>query len=184
MQLLKIKFVIIRYLTDWASLIFYKVFHHQGVLTVWIPLTLSHYSSLSDIALDQSSRWLQMITQSWWMAVFASQSILVFPSVGVHRISSLISSSLLFHREWRKIVETYRKDNTYANVAQSANPICSNNSQSDQYWALIEKLVQQGLAKVSKTFKKYSQQKSNEKNPQQRPTPLQKISTENFKSLK
>ena len=50
----------------------------------------------------------------------------------------------------RKIVESYMKVNTYANVAQKVSLISNNNNQPDKYRALIEKLVQLGPKNLPK----------------------------------
>ena len=46
--------------------------------------------------------------------------------------------------EARKIVESYMKENTYANVAQRASSKGNNNNQADDYKYFIEKLMQLG----------------------------------------
>ena len=46
--------------------------------------------------------------------------------------------------EARKIVESYVKDNTYANIAQRAKPISNNYNQPDKEKAIIKFNVQLG----------------------------------------
>ena len=59
--------------TDWILFGFIKYLlirikdHHQGILTAWILLTLSHHPSLLTISLGKSFRWHPMSAQSWWM---------------------------------------------------------------------------------------------------------------------
>ena len=66
--------------------------------------------------------------------------------------------------EARKILESYLKVNTYANVAQA---IGNNNNQPDKYKALIEKLLQlrpNDWLKIQEQLKSYIQLKSIEQN--------------------
>ena len=69
-------------------IIIYHHHYHQHVLKVQIPLSFSHYLSLLVISFGKFSRWRPVSTQNWWMWIFAGQSTLMCPCVGVHRRTS------------------------------------------------------------------------------------------------
>ena len=69
--------------------------HHHVVLVAWISLTLSHHFSLSFIAPGRSSEQHPVSSHSCWMYVRAGRPAFARPCVGVHKSTSLMSSSLL-----------------------------------------------------------------------------------------
>ena len=69
--------------------------HHHLALVARISLTLSRHSSLSFIALGRSSGQHPVSSQSCWMYVRAGRPAFARPCVGVHKSTSLMSSSLL-----------------------------------------------------------------------------------------
>ena len=72
--------------------------HHHIVLVARISLTLSHHSSLSFIALGRSSGQHPVSSHSCWMYVRADRPAFARPCVGVHKSTSLMSSSLLLQQ--------------------------------------------------------------------------------------
>ena len=72
--------------------------HHHIALVVRISLTLSRYSSLSFIALGRSSGQHPVSSHSCWMYVRAGRPAFARPCVGVHKSTSLMSSSLLLQQ--------------------------------------------------------------------------------------
>ena len=72
--------------------------HHHVVLVARISLTLSRHSSLSFIALGRSSGQHPVSSHSSWMYVRAGRSAFARPCVGVHKSTSLMSSSLLLQQ--------------------------------------------------------------------------------------
>ena len=72
--------------------------HHHVALVARISLTLSRHSSLSFIALGRSSGQHSVSSHSWWMYVRAGRPAFARPCVGVHKSTSLMSSSLLFQQ--------------------------------------------------------------------------------------
>ena len=68
--------------------------HHHVALVARLSLTLSHHSSLSFIALGRSSGQHPVSSHSCWMYVRAGRPAFVRPCVGVHKSTSLMSSSL------------------------------------------------------------------------------------------
>ena len=68
--------------------------HHHVVLVARISLTFSRHSSLSFIALGRSSGQLPVSSHSCWMYVRAGRPAFARPCVGVHKSTSLMSSSL------------------------------------------------------------------------------------------
>ena len=82
--------------------------HHHVVLVAWISLTLSHQFSLSHITSGRSSEQHPVSSHSCWMYVCAGRPAFAWPCVGVHKSTSLMSSSLLlqqcpaylFHLTW------------------------------------------------------------------------------------
>ena len=72
--------------------------HHHVVLVARIFLTLSRHSSLSFIALGRSSGQHPISSHSCWMYVRAGRPAFARPCVGVHKSTSLMSSSLLLQQ--------------------------------------------------------------------------------------
>ena len=69
--------------------------HHHVVPLARISLTLSHHFSLSFIASGRSSGLHPVSSHSCWMYVRVGRPAFARPYVGVHRSTSLMSSSLL-----------------------------------------------------------------------------------------
>ena len=74
---------------------FFLIHHHHVVPLARITLTLSCHFSLSFIVSGWSSGLHPVSSQSCCMYVLAGRSALAQPYVGVHRSTSLMSSSLL-----------------------------------------------------------------------------------------
>ena len=74
--------------------------HHHVVLVARISLTLSRHFSLSFITLGRSSGQHPVSSHSCWMYVRAGRPAFARPCVGVHKSTSLMSSSLLLHHVW------------------------------------------------------------------------------------
>ena len=72
--------------------------HHRVVPLARISLTLSRHFSLSFIASGRSSGPHPVSSHSCWMYVRAGRPAFARPYVGVHRITSLMSSSLLLQQ--------------------------------------------------------------------------------------
>ena len=72
--------------------------HHHVVLEARISLTLSHHFSLSFIASGRSSGQHPVSSHSCWMYVRAGRPAFARPCVGVHKSTSLMSSSLLLQQ--------------------------------------------------------------------------------------
>ena len=68
--------------------------HHHVTLVAQISLTLSRHSSLPFIALGRSSGQHPVSSHSCWMYVRAGRPAFARPCVGVHKSTSLMSSSL------------------------------------------------------------------------------------------
>ena len=75
-----------------------SVYHHHIALVARISLTLSRHSSLSFIALGRSSGQHPVSSHSCWMYVRAGRPAFAQPCVGVHKSTSLMSSSLLLQK--------------------------------------------------------------------------------------
>ena len=73
--------------------------HHHVVPPARISLTLSRHFSLSFIASGRSSRPHPVSSHSYWMYVRTGRPAFARPYVGVHRSTSLMSSSLLL-KQW------------------------------------------------------------------------------------
>ena len=73
-------------------------YHHHVVPPARISLTLSHHFSLSFIASGSSSGLYPVSSQSCCMYVRADRPAFARPYVGVHRSTSLMSSSLLLQQ--------------------------------------------------------------------------------------
>ena len=78
--------------------IYIYIYHDQLILIARIPLTLSHHSSLSSIALGRSSNTSGVRTEL--MHVFATWPTLVCLCVEVHRKTSLMNLFLLL-QQWQ-----------------------------------------------------------------------------------
>ena len=72
--------------------------HHHVVLVAWISLTLSRHFSLSFITSGRSSGQHPVSSYSCWMYVRAGRPAFARPCVGVHKSTSLMSSSLLLQQ--------------------------------------------------------------------------------------
>ena len=84
--------------SGWNSNSLYTNHHHHVALVAWISLTLSRHSSLSFIALGRSSGQHPVSSHSCWMYVRAGHPAFARPCVGVHKSTSLMSSSLLLQQ--------------------------------------------------------------------------------------
>ena len=92
--------------------IYHHHHHHHVVLVAPISLTLSRHFSLSFIASRRSSGQHPISSHSCWMYVCAGRPAFAQPCVGVHKSTSLMSSSLLLqqcpaclvHLTWRVFV--------------------------------------------------------------------------------
>ena len=78
--------------------IYIYIYHHDVVTPARISLTLSRHSSLSFIASGRSSGLHPVSSQSYCMYVRAVRPAFARPCVGVHRRTSLMSSSLLLQQ--------------------------------------------------------------------------------------
>ena len=76
----------------------YIYHHHHIALVARISLTLSYHSSLSFIALGRTSGQHPVSSHSCWMYVRAGRPAFARPCVGVHKSTSLMSSSLLLQQ--------------------------------------------------------------------------------------
>ena len=76
----------------------YHHHHHHVVLVARISLTLSRHFSLSFIASGRSSGLHPVSSDSCWIYVHASRPAFARPCVGVHKSTSLMSSSLLLQQ--------------------------------------------------------------------------------------
>ena len=76
----------------------YHHHHHHIALVARISLTLSRHSSLSFTALGRSSGQHPVSSHSCWMYVRAGRPAFARPCVGVHKSTSLMSSSLLLQQ--------------------------------------------------------------------------------------
>ena len=72
--------------------------HHHVALVARISLTLSRHSSQSFIALCRSSGQHPVSSHNCWMYVRAGRPVFARPCVGVHKSTSLMSSSLLLQQ--------------------------------------------------------------------------------------
>ena len=89
---------VIDVITQSYQLCFRCYHHHHVVLVAWISLTLSHHFSLSFIASGRSSGQHPVSSHSCWMYVRAGRPAFARPCVGVHKSTSLMSSSLLLQQ--------------------------------------------------------------------------------------
>ena len=74
------------------------IYHHHIVLAARISLTLSRHSSLSFITLGRSSGQQPVSSHSCWMYVRAGRPAFARSCVGIHKSTSLMSSSLLLQQ--------------------------------------------------------------------------------------
>ena len=72
--------------------------HHHVLLVARISLTLSRHFSLSFIASGRSSGQPPVSSHSCWMYVHGGRPAFARPCVGVHKSTSLMSSSLLLQQ--------------------------------------------------------------------------------------
>ena len=79
-------------------LVYYEIWYHHHVLVARISLTLSRHFSLSFIASGKSSGLHPVSSHSCWMYVRAGRPAFARPCVGVHKSTSLMSSSLLLQQ--------------------------------------------------------------------------------------
>ena len=78
--------------------IYHHHHHHHVALVARISLTLSRHFSLSFIASGRSSGQHPVSSHSCWTYVRAGRPAFAGPCVGVHKSTSLISSSLLLQQ--------------------------------------------------------------------------------------
>ena len=79
--------------------IYTRIYHHHHIaLVARISLTLSRHSSISFIALGRSSGQQPVSAHSCWMYVRAGRPAFARPCVGIHKSTSLMSSSLLLQQ--------------------------------------------------------------------------------------
>ena len=83
---------------QWRHLLAVDHPHHQVVPPARISLTLSRHFSLSFIAFGRSSGLHPVSSHSCCMYVRAGRPAFVWPYAGVHRSTSLMSSSLLLQQ--------------------------------------------------------------------------------------
>ena len=76
----------------------FSCYHHHIVSLARISLTLSRYFSLSFIASGRSSGLHPVSSHSCWMYIRVGRPAFARPYVGVHRSTSLTSSSLLLQQ--------------------------------------------------------------------------------------
>ena len=74
------------------------IHHHYVVPLAWISLTLSRHFSLLFITSGKSSGLHPVSSQSCWMYVRAGRPAFARSYVGIHRSTSIMSSSLLFQQ--------------------------------------------------------------------------------------
>ena len=80
----------------------FNIHHHHVVLVARISLNLSRHFSLLFIASGRSSGLHPVSSHSCWMYVRAGRPALARPCVGVHKSTSLMSSSLLL-KSWMRL---------------------------------------------------------------------------------
>ena len=88
-------------MNKWIFIFFFfsgDIISSSRQLTALIPLSLSHYKSLSAIFLSKFLRWHLVSLQCWWMQVFAGQLTLVCPCLRVHWRILLMSLSLFLQQ--------------------------------------------------------------------------------------
>ena len=100
--------------------------HHHVALVARISLTLSRHSSLSFIALGRSSGQHPVSSHSCRMYVRAGRPAFARPCVGVHKSTSLMSSSLLLQQCPACLWKTRQFDDIllrHCNAVYNQNPI-------------------------------------------------------------
>ena len=85
-------------ISSFKSRFFVNHHHHHVVLVARISLTLSRHFSLSFIASGRSSGQHPVSSHNCWMYVRAGRPAFERPWVGVHKSTSLMSSSLLLQQ--------------------------------------------------------------------------------------
>ena len=85
------------YIYIYICIYIYHLYHHVVPLA-WIYLTLSRHFSLLFIASGRSSGLHPISSHSCWMYVRGGHPAFVRPCEGVHRSTSLMSSSLLLQQ--------------------------------------------------------------------------------------
>ena len=83
---------------SFSFFVYYHHHHHHVVLVARVSLTLSCHFSLSFIASGRSSGLHSVSSHSCWMYVRAGHPAFARPCVGVHKSTSLMSSSLLLQQ--------------------------------------------------------------------------------------
>ena len=78
--------------------IYHHHHHHHIVLVARISLTLSRHSALSFIALGRSLGQHPVSSHSCWMYIRAGRPAFARPCLGIHKSTSLMSSSLLLQQ--------------------------------------------------------------------------------------
>ena len=91
-------YVYISSLSPSLSIYIYHHHHHHIALVARISLTLSRHSSLSFIGLGRSSGQHPVSSHSCWMYVRVGRPAFARPCVGIHKSTSLMSSSLLLQQ--------------------------------------------------------------------------------------
>ena len=92
------KLFLSNHICNYIYIYMYHHHHHHVVLVARISLTLSRHSSLSFIALGRSSGQHPVSSHSCWMYVHVGRPAFARPCVGVHKSTSLMSSSLLLQQ--------------------------------------------------------------------------------------
>ena len=102
--LLALKYFVLKFLAQSAGAEEYTAplqrghHHHHVMPLARISLTLSRHFSLSFIAFDRSSGLHPVSSHSCWMYVRAGRPAFARPYVGIHKSTSLMSSSLLLQQ--------------------------------------------------------------------------------------
>ena len=99
LHIIHIRLNVCKQMTDVKLLLLHSNSHHHHIaLVARISLNLSRHSSLSFIALARSSGQHPVSSHSCWMYVRAGLPAFARPCVGVHKSTSLMSSSLLLQQ--------------------------------------------------------------------------------------
>ena len=85
-------------LCNYNQISFYLIYHHLVVLPARISMTLSRHFSLSFITFGSSSGLYPVSSHNCCMYVQAGRPVFAWPYAGVHRSTSLTSSSLLLQQ--------------------------------------------------------------------------------------
>ena len=86
------------YICIYIYVYIYIYHHHHIALVARISLTHSRHSTLSFITLGRSSGQHPVSSHSCWMFVRAGRPAFARPCVGIHKSTSLMSSSLLLQQ--------------------------------------------------------------------------------------